>query len=203
MCVTIIVANSGDNEEITVDDIAVNDNDKLKDLKMKIEDVPFPTCEATTSTWDGVLRHWSEVFKTNAESLTAVQGVIDPKITVFTQIISAELLRQVFACLPQFVSPDQEENFDDYVPLEADGDTNKEHEVDNDTVVTIVDKVKKLMSKMKEIFKKNYDAWEQKDSFILLCTVPGLLSAVILGLQICMKKGVKRYSRELQERTRN
>ena len=203
MCVTIIVANSGDNEEITVDD---NDDLKMKlrDLNMKIKDLPFPTCEATTSTWGGILKHWSKVFTTNSESLTAIQGAIDPKITSFMQIVSSELLSQVFACLPQFVSPDPEEHFDDYAPLEEDGDTHKEHEVDNDKVVTgLVDKVKKLMTKMKEIFKRSYDAWEQKDSFILLCTVPGLLSAVILGLQICMKKGVKRYSRELQERTRN
>ena len=70
----------------------------------------------------------------------------------------------------------------------------KEEEV----VTGLVDKVKKVLEKIKIAI----GAWETKDSVLLLFTAPGILAALVLLLQICLKRKMKSYSQELRNRNR-
>ena len=185
-----------------------NDNDDDSD-GVKVKSVPFPKCEATTSvgelpTWAGLIEQLHKAHLATTDSLEQAQGSIDPKVAIFSQMTAETVFEQVFACLPQFVSqPNPEEHYDDYAPLDESGGK-EEHEVNDSEVMTgLVEKVKKLMTRMKEIFKKSYDSWEQKDSFLLVCSAPGVFSALVLVLQLCMKSGVKRYTSELRDRERH
>ena len=131
LCVTIIVTDSGGGEGITVKNDNDNDNDDVK-----IKSVPFPKCKATTSvgelpTWAELLKQLTKAHSVNADSLEQIQGRIDPKVAVFSQLTSETVFEQVFACLPQFISqPNSEEHYDDYAPLDENGGK-EEHEVDD------------------------------------------------------------------------
>ena len=163
LCVIIIKTDSGGGEVTTVKP----DNDDASD-DWKVKDRPFPKCEAVASsgglpTWMDLLKNVEKAYSKTADSLKDIQGDIDPKLRVYTQLQVSTLFEQVFACLPQYISQ-PEEHYDDYM---EDKGGNEEHEMDDSKVVTgLVDKVKQLIAKMKGIFKTGYDNWETKDSII-------------------------------------
>ena len=78
-----------------------------------------------------------------------------------------------------------------------------EYLIDKVVQVELGHKVKKLVEKVKKAISIEYANWETKDSVLLLFTAPGILSALVLLLQICLKRRVKKYSQELRNRNRS
>ena len=78
-----------------VDVLLNNDGDDWK-----IKDRPFPKCEAVASsgglpTWVDLLKNVEKVYSKTSDSLKDIQGDIDPKLRVYTQLQVSTLFEQV------------------------------------------------------------------------------------------------------------
>ena len=193
--VRMIKTESGEGEVNPIED---NNEDNVK-----IKDRPFPNCGVVTSsgelpTWTDLLKGVEKTFKKTANSLKSLQGDVDPTISLFIELQLASLFEQIFSCLPQFISH-PEGSYEDYMEDEV---VSEKPAKDDEVVTFLINKVKLVMEKVKKAIRAGYENWETKDSILLLFTTPGLLSAVILLLKICLKNKVKKYSQELQDRNR-
>ena len=128
---------------------------------------------------------------------------MDPKVKCMIMLSALVINDLVFKCLPQFIQhPEQavklEEEYDD-------GDY--EPEDDKDTVLTetfesTLDKIRRMITRAKEVIKRELKTWEVKDTFLLLCSTPVLFILMIEIGKFCLKKRVKGYAQRLNNRRR-
>ena len=172
---------------------------------VEIKERPLPSCGVVASsmdapTWTNLAKGLGETFEKTSGTLKNLQVEIDPKVSLFVQLQLASVFEQIFSCLPQFISHPEGSYYEDYMGDEV---VSEKPAKDDKVVTGLINKVKLLMEKVKKAIRVGYENWETKDSIILLFTTPGLFSAVILLLKLCLKNKVKKYSQELQDRRRH
>ena len=175
----------------------------------------IPKCKIASSepgklpTWPEVLDHFKLAWKNSSVVLEKEQGRIDPKVKGMIMLSSLVITDLVFACLPQYVQhPEQavklEEEYDDgdYEPEDDDDEDVLTEDEDDEDVLTeafesILDKIRRMVTKAKEVIKRELNTWEVKDTFLLLCSTPGLFILIVEVGKFCLKKKVKGYAQRL------
>ena len=168
--------------------------------KMEIKIKPLPSCGVVTTsmdahTWDNLVKDFGKTFEKISGELKNLNMGINDNVSVFVQLQLASMYEQIYSCLPQFINHPEGGNYEDYT---GDEDTSEKPDKEEEVVTGLVDKVKKVLEKIKIAI----GAWETKDSVLLLFTAPGILAALVLLLQICLKRKMKSYSQELRTRNR-
>ena len=168
--------------------------------KMEIKIKPLPSCGVVTTsmdahTWDDLVKDFGKTFEKISSELKNLNISINDNVSVFIQLQLTSMFEKIYSCLPQFINHPEGGNYEDYP---EDGDTSEKLDKEEEVVTGLVDKVKKVLEKIKIAI----GAWETKDSVLLLFTAPGILAALVLLLQICLKRKMKSYSQELRTRNR-
>ena len=187
-CIRVLKAESGDSDPME------NNNEENVEIKIK----PLPSCGVITNsmdgpTWTNLVKDFGAVFEKTTNDLKALDVEMSDNISLFVQLQLASVYEQIYSCLPQFIEHPEGSQCEDYMEEE---DTSEEPDKKEEVVTGLVNKVKKILEKVKTAIS----AWETKDSVLLVFTAPGILSALVLLLQLCMKRKIKRYTQELRNR---
>ena len=171
-----------------------DNNEEKVEIKIK----PLPSCGVVTNamdapTWTNLVKDFGAVFEKTSSDLKTLNIEMSDNVSLFVQLQLASMYEQIYSCLPQFIKHPEESHYEDYMEEE---DTSEEPDKKEEVVTGLVNKVKKILEKVKTAIS----AWETKDSVLLVFTAPGILSALVLLLQLCMKRKMKRYTQELRNR---
>ena len=193
----MIKAESGEGEDNPMED---NNGDSVE-----IKERPLPSCGVVASsmdapTWTNLAEGLGETFEKTAGALKNLEVEIDPKVSLFVQLQLASMYEQIYSCLPQFINHPEGGYYEDYTGDEV---VSEKPDKDEEVVTGLINKVKLLVEKVKKAISIEYANWETKDSVLLLFTAPGILSALVLLLQICLKRRVEKYRQELRNRNRS
>ena len=189
--IRVLRAESGESEPME------NNNEEKVEIKIK----PLPSCGVITNsmdalTWTNLVKDFGAVFEKTSSDLKNLDIEMSDNVSLFVQLQLASMYEHIYSCLPQFIKHPEGGHYEDYMEEE---DTSEKPDKEEEVVTGLVNKVKKVLEKVKTAIS----AWETKDSVLLLFTAPGILSALVLLLQLCMKRKMKRYTQELRNRNRS
>jgi hypothetical protein len=189
--IRVLKAESGEGDPME------SNNEEKVEIKVK----PLPSCGVVTNsmdapTWTNLVKDFGKVFEKTSSDLKNLDVEMNDNVSLFVQLQLASMYEQIYSCLPQFIKHPEGGHYEDYM---EDEDTSEKPDKEEEVVTGLINKVKKVLEKVKTAIS----AWETKDSVLLLFTTPGILSALVLLLQLCLKRRMKKYSQELRNRNRS
>ena len=161
-----------------------------------------PVCSSSNPDWVEMLKDVAESYENMTEAWKVTNPSLDASMAKFVQLQLSGVYVKIFECLPEFLKTTDRFSCDmvcDY-PLEGEdsGDIKKIEEEIQPSEGNWMDKVKGMLAKAKDIITKSLKKWEEKDTFLLFCSVPGVISALVMMGRFCIVKRLKRYERVLQ-----
>ena len=161
----------------------------------------LPDC---TVSGQGQNMLWAEISQDltgDLEDMTKIWNkdyeVLDKNATNFIHSLNRLVYSKTFSCLPRFLSltseslcgcPDEYDiDNDTEHPPSDQSDTKKDQNEKRDWLQQFKD----MIEKAKVTINANIEAWSLKDSFLFVCSAPGLLSVVAQLSSYCLKKRLK------------
>ena len=159
-----------------------------------------PVCNAIRDgedlSWEGILLDLTD----NLEEMTGFwnkeYGKLNKNATEFVNTLNRAVFSKVFSCMPKYLSaipdnvcecPYEDDDLHDGPKQEAP----QNNESDDKDLSNWFEKIKEMLKKTKLKIEANIEEWALKDSFLFLCTTPGLISVTIQTARCCIRRRLK------------
>ena len=174
--------------------------------KVEMPKVELPTClegdQGQDMTWERLILSFTRDLEDMTQLWNKDYQILDENATTFVHSLHRFVYGKTFSCLPKFMSLnsdflcgcdydiDYDPDKDDKSPL-SDSDKKEGKKEDKKGTQDWIGKIKEMIRNVKLTVNKNIEAWTLKDTFLFLCSVPGLISVVVQMARFCLQKKLK------------
>ena len=203
MLFNVLEGQSGNGLE---GDMPKVDMPKVDMPKVEMPKVELPTClegdQGQDMTWERLILSFTSDLEDMTQLWNTDYQILNENATKFVHSLHRYVYGKTFSCLPQFMSLNSDllcgcdydiaydSDKDDKSPL-SDSDKKEGKEKDKKGTHDWIDKVKEIIRNIQLKVNKNIEAWTLKDTFLFLCSVPGLISVVVQMARFCLQKKLK------------